>query len=78
MFAAIANLFVAAARFLFRCNEYVSRRSGRSLDCEVLMCNVIVEILCEYKKVCLLRMASFENLMVDVYVGTLTQVSIHI
>ena len=37
------------------------------------MCNVIVEILCEYKNVCLLRIASFDNLMVDVYVSTLTQ-----
>ena len=37
------------------------------------MCNVIVEISCEYKNVCLWRIANFDNLMVDVHVGTHTQ-----
>ena len=73
MLAAAASLSVAAVRFLFRCSEYISHRSERSLHCEVIMCNVIVEILCEYKNVCLLRITSFDNLMVDVHVGTLTQ-----
>ena len=35
-----------------------------------LMCNVVVEILCRYEIECLLRIASFDNLMIDVHVGT--------
>ena len=38
-----------------------------------LMCNVIVEILCEYEIECLLRITSFNNLMIDVHVDTLAQ-----
>ena len=38
-----------------------------------LMCNVIVKILCEYEIECLLRISSFDNLMIDVHVGTLVQ-----
>ena len=73
MLVAAASLSVATVRLLFHYSEYVSRRNERSLHCSVLMCNVIVKILCEYKNVCLLRIASFNNLMVDVHVGTLTQ-----
>ena len=74
MFAAAASLSVAATRLLFRYSGYVSCLRERSLHCEVLMYNVIVEILCEYKNVCLLRIVNFDNLMVDVRVGTLAQV----
>ena len=73
MLAAAASLSVAIARLLFCCSKYVSRSSERSLLSEVLMYNVTVEILCEHKNVYLLRIASFDNLMVDIHVGTLTQ-----
>ena len=73
MLAAVVSLSVAATRLLFRYSEYLSHRNGRSLHCEVLICSLIVEILCEYKNVCLLRIARFDNLMVNVHVGTLTQ-----
>ena len=73
MLTATVSLSVAAARLLSYCSEYVSRRNERSLHCEVLICNVIVEILCGYEIECLLRIASFDNLMIDVHVGTLAQ-----
>ena len=72
MLAAAASLSIPTARLLFRCSEYFSLYNERSLHCEVLICNVIVEILCEYKNIRLLRIASFDNLMIDVHVGTLT------
>ena len=38
-----------------------------------LMCNVIVEILYGYEIESLLRIASFDNFMIDVHVSTLAE-----
>ena len=59
------------SELVYRYNEYVSHRSERSLHCEILMCNVIVEILCGYINVYLLRISRFDNLIMDVHVDTL-------
>ena len=73
MLAVAVSLSVTLSRLLFCCSEYVSHPSKRSMHCEVLMCNVMVEILCGYIKVCLLRIAGFDNLIIDVHVGTFAQ-----
>ena len=73
-FFAAGRLVVAVASLLFRCNKFVCCRSERSLPYDNLTCNVIVEILCRYDKVCLL---SIDNLMIDVHDGTLAYAYIH-
>ena len=46
------------ASLLFRCSESVSRHSEGSLFCDNLTCELVVEILCGYYNVCLLRIDS--------------------
>ena len=68
---AAASLCVAVASLLFRCSEVVCCHSERSLPCDNLTCNVLVEMLCRYDKVCLLSTDNIDNLMIDVRDGTL-------
>ena len=69
-FVAVASLAVATGSLLFRCSETFSHYSERSLLCDILMCDINVEMLCWYDNVCLVRIDSYDNLMNDVYVGT--------
>ena len=71
MFIAAVSLCVTAASLLFRCSKFVSCHSERSLSCDNLTCNVIVEILCRYDKVCLLSIDNIDNLMIYEHDGTL-------
>ena len=59
---------------LFRCSETISRRSKRSLLGDNLTSDLVVEMLCGHDNVCLLITDGFDNLMIDVRVGTLAQV----
>ena len=70
MFTAAVSLCVTAASLLLHCSEFVSCRSERSLACENLMCNVIVETLCRYDKICLLSIDNIDNLMIGVHLHT--------
>ena len=70
-FFAITRLVVAVASLLFRYNKFVCYRSERSLPCDNLICNVIVEMLCRYDKEGLLSIDNIDNLMIDVHDGTL-------
>ena len=50
-----------------------SRHGERSLLCDIMMCDINVEILCRYDNVCLVRIDNYDNLMNNVHVGTLAQ-----
>ena len=70
-FFAIVRLVVPAASLLVCCSKFVCCHSERSLPCDNLTCNVIVEMLCRYDKVCLLSIDNINNLMIDIHNGTL-------
>ena len=72
--AAAASLFVAAARLLFCCSEFVFRRTERSLPCDFWMCYIIIEILYLNDYICLMSIDSYDELMSDVRNSTLTYV----
>ena len=77
MFTTTTSLDITTARLLFHCNETVSRHSERSLLGDNLMCDLLVKVLCGHDNVCLLRIDSFDSLMIDVHVGTLAQAYIY-
>ena len=72
-FVAAASLAIATASLLFRCSETFSRHSERSLLCDIVTCDINVEILCWYDNVCLVRINNVDNLMNNVHVGTPAQ-----
>ena len=45
-FIVAASLAIAIVSLLFRCNETFSRHSERSLLCDILMCDINIEMLC--------------------------------
>ena len=70
-FFAAVRLVVAVASLLFRCSKFACCRSESSLPCYNLTCNIIVEMLCRYDKVCLLSIDNIDNWMIDVHDGVL-------
>ena len=73
MFTIAASLYVATARLLFCCSEFVFHRSERSLPCDFFWtCCIIIEMVCWNGYVCLMRIDSYDELMIDVWDGTLT------
>ena len=68
-----ASLAITTVSLLFRCSKTFSRHSERSLLCDILMCDINVEMLCWYDNVCLVRIDNYDNLMNNVHVGTPTQ-----
>ena len=69
--SATTSLFVAVARLLFRCSEFVLHCSERSLACDFWMCYIIIEMLCWNDYIYLMRIDSYDELMSDVRYGTL-------
>ena len=72
-FVVAASLVVTTTSLLFRCSETFSCHNERPLLCDILMCDINVEMLCQYDNVCLVRIDSYENLMNNVHVGTPAQ-----
>ena len=72
-FVAAVSLAVVTAILLFRCSETFSHHSERSLLCDILLCDINVEMLYWYDNVCLVRIDSSENLMNNVHVCTPAQ-----
>ena len=72
--AAVASLFVAAARLLFHCSEFAFRRSKRSLPCDFWMCCIIIEMLYWNDYIRLMKINSYDESMSDVRNGTLPYV----
>ena len=66
-------MFVAAMSLLFCFSETFSHHGERSLLCDILMCDINVEILCQYDNVRLVRIYNYDNLMNNVHVGTSAQ-----
>ena len=73
MFTAVVSLYVTAVRLLFHCSEFIFRLSERSLPCDILKYDIIVEMLCWYDYVCLTRIDRHDDWMNDVHVSTLAQ-----
>ena len=73
MFIAAVSLVIATASLLFRCSKTFSRHDEMSLLCDIVMCDINVEMLCWYDNVCLVRIDDYDNLMNNVYVGTTAQ-----
>ena len=69
-FVAATSFSVTIVCLLFRCSETFPHHSERSLLCDILMCDINMEMLFWSHNVCLVRIDSYDNLMNNVHVGT--------